>query len=275
MQNLLLFFARYGSILLFVLLEVFCFNLIVNRNTKQRDIYLHSSSLISGEINNRVNNVQNYLELRRVNDSLRVENAKLLQRILNIPELAIINEAVKEDSSLIHYEIVPATICSNSTRLRNNHLTLCQGTDHGIIPGLGVITDDGLVGIVKNVSSRFAQVLSLLNSQTRISAMVENKNYFGNLVWRGFDPRIMHLEAIPKHVDISTEDKIVTSGFSTMFPKGIEIGKIKSFKIPSGSDNYEIEVELIGNLYTAHTVYVIKNNFKEEQSQLELSQNEQ
>ncbi len=269
MQNLLLFFAKFGSVILFIVLEIFCFNLIVSQNDKQKNIYLHSANLVSGQINNRVNNVKNYLNLRKENDSLRVENARLLQQILNIPEAVINNESIEKDSNLIDYKIIPVTVCSKTVRLRNNHITLCQGSKNGLKSGMGVISANGVVGIIKEVSKNYAHVLSVLHSQCRISALIEDKNYFGNLIWRGSDIRKMYLEAIPKHVNISVGDEVVTSGYSIIFPKGIAIGKIDNFRIPSGSDNYEIEVALYNDLFSEINLYVIDKNKVEELIELE------
>jgi len=269
MQNLLLLFAKYGSWILFVILEIFCFNLIINYNLKQKRIFVHSANVISGQFNNRINTLSNYFSLKNHNDSLRVENAKLLQQILNIPELAISERQVEKDSFLNRYELIPSNICSKTLHLRNNHFTICKGEKDGIKPGMGVLSSTGVIGIVKDVSLNYAHVINLLNSQIRISALIEGKEYHGNLVWKGKDHKIMHLEAIPKHANIEIGDEIITSGYSTIFPKGISIGKVHKFTIPPGSNNYEIEIELYNNLYTVHTLYVVSNRNAEEQRQLE------
>ena len=269
MQNLLLLFAKYGSWILFVILEIFCFNLIINYNLKQERIFVHSANVISGQFNNRINTLSDYFSLKNHNDSLRVENAKLLQQILNIPELAISETTVEKDSFLNRFELIPGNICSKTLHLRNNHFTICKGEKDGIKPGMGVLSSTGVIGIVKDVSLNYAHVINLLNSQIRISALIEGKEYHGNLVWKGKDHEIMHLEAIPKHANIEIGDEIITSGYSTIFPKGISIGKVHKFTIPPGSNNYEIEIELYNNLYTVHTLYVVSNRNAEEQHKLE------
>ncbi len=269
MQNLLLLLAKYGSWILFVILEVFCFYLITNYNSKQEKIFIHSANLISGQFNNRINTLSDYFKLKDQNDSLRVENAKLLQQILNIPELALSEEKVKKDTFLNKFELIPANICSKTLHLRNNHFTICKGEKDGIKPGMGVLSKNGIVGIVKDVSENYAHILNLLNSQIRISAIIKDKEYHGNLVWKGKNHKILHLEAIPKHANIEVGDEIITSGYSTIFPKGFDVGKVMNFSIPSGSNNYEIEVEINNDLYTVHTLYVVSNRYADEQLQLE------
>jgi len=134
---------------------------------------------------------------------------------------------------------------------------------------MGVISTSGLVGIVRDVSENYAHIISLLNSQTRISATVKNYAYPGNLVWKELDTDIMTLEAIPKHVNISIGDTVITNGFSTIFPPNLEIGTIKSFNIGKGSSDYNIKVHLFNNIPNTAYVYVINNRLAAEQLDLQ------
>lgn len=61
----------------------------------------------------------------------------------------------------------------------------------------------------------------------------------------------------------------MTSGYSTIFPKGILIGKVESFEVVPGSNSYDIVVKLFKNISSLQYVYVIKNVLAEEQLNLE------
>ena len=269
MQNILLLFARFGSHITFSVLMVFSFILIVNYNKSQRSIYLNSSSLYTQKIDGRMSKWSNYLSLATVNDSLERENARLLEEFINLKSIPTQNK-----DSLGQYQLIPANVIRSTFHLRNNHITLDKGTVHGIEKDMGVISEKGLIGIVRNVNNNFSHVVSLLNSQTRISCTVKPHSYPGNLVWSDLDPRHMTLEAIPKYVDISKGDTVVTNGFSTIFPKDIGVGVISRIKENQGTGTYELQVKLFNDISNSKYGYVINNKHKEEQLAIEKLTNE-
>ena len=260
MRNLLYLIFRYSAFLVFILLEVLSIYLIVNYNKSQGEIWAHSGNLLTGSINKRVQGVEDFFTLRDLNDSLFRENAKLLETILNY-RISEDNhfqnfEASITDTSL-QYQLIPANVCDKTINLRNNFMTLCAGSDDGITPLMGIISKDGVIGLVKNVSKNFSTVQLLINSHSRISAMVTSKGYHGNLIWASDDIREMKLLDVPKHSAIAIGDTIVTSGYSISFPKYVPIGRIKDFNIIGGSNNYDITVQLDYDLSQASTVYAV------------------
>jgi rod shape-determining protein MreC len=274
MYNVVQLFLRYGAHLLFIGLELWCFYLIVNYNRTQREILLNSSNVYAARILAQSSKFTDYFRLQQVNDSLMHENAVLIEgRIMMEYSTDIIPQA---DSNLLSYDLIPTFICNNTVHLRNNHITLCKGSREGIRPGMGVISGErGIVGIVRNVSPNFAHVISILNPQTRISCAIKKRNAHGNLVWKNMDPWRMTLEAVPKHQTVSIGDTIITSGYSTIFPKGILVGKIESYTIVPGSNSYDITVRLFNDLSTLKYAYVVQNRLSAEQLSLESEVNQE
>lgn len=261
MKNILLILVRYGTHLLFIVFQIICFSLIVNQNKEHKEIYDYNRNLLFGGLNNKVDQWADYLSLDDQNDSLANENARLMDIIIN---QHYVTPGLDADSMLAkQYEFIPAEICSKTLELRNNYFTLCGGRANGILPNMGVISERGLVGIVMKSNEHFAQVIPLIHSQSKISASVKKNNFFGSLVWKNNDPRVMQLEAIPKHASIAVGDTIITSGYSSVFPKGVMIGRIKDFEIEQGSNNYSINVELFNDLHNIPYAYVVKNKMKE------------
>ena len=265
MRNIILFFAKHGSSLLFLLLEVICFFLIINYNSNQKSIYLHSSNIVTGKILEEQQKFKNFFSLNERVDSLQDENARLLRRVLFHEGYG---KSPTIDSNRFAYDLVPAEIINQTIHSRNNYLTLDKGQSDGIEPDMGVIDQNGIVGIVQK-SGRYSRVLSLLNSKSRISARVKNKGYYGNLIWTNLDNQRMRLQAIPSHASIMVGDSIVTSGYSTMFPKEIFIGTIETFDTRKGESNYDITVRLNTKFSEAKYVYVIRNFNQDAQLDIE------
>ncbi len=273
MKNILLIFIKYGTHLLFIVFQIVCFTLIINSNKVHGDIYDNTKSIYFENFNDRVDQLSDYLKLDEQNDSLVKENAKLMDIIINHPSTSI-KDTISDSLLLQQYAFIPAEICNKTIHLRNNYFTLCAGRVDGAKPMMGVISAEGIVGITTRVSDHYSQVIPLLHSQSRISASIRGLDFFGNLVWKESSPRIMTLEAVPKHAPISIGDIVVTSGYSSIFPKDLPIGTIVNFEIAKGSSNYVIDVELFNDLNNLSYAYLVNNRLKEEQLNLENDINE-
>jgi rod shape-determining protein MreC len=268
MYNVVQILVRFGAPLLFVVLEVFCFYLIINYNQDKKDIFINSSAYYAGRIAEQSIKIGQYIDLQQQNDSLLRENATLIENLISIEYSS--DKIPEPDTMYTGYGIIPAHICNSTIHLRNNHYTLCKGYREGIRPDMGVISaNEGIVGIVRNVSENYAHVISILHSQTRISCGIKRRSGHGSLVWNGLDPQRMSLIAIPKHETVIVGDTVMTSGYSTIFPKGILVGKVEKVEKSAGSNSYTITVRLFNNLAGIKHAYVVSNRFAAEKIQLE------
>jgi rod shape-determining protein MreC len=275
MYNLLTVILRYSGFITFLVLESVSMYMVVQYNKKQQATYLFSANTFMGAMYQRYDKLMKYSELSTVNDSLASENARLYARLGN----AKFSEYLVQDSVLVRdssskikqrYTFIGAAVINNTISTSNNFMTLNRGSKHGIMPGMGVITRKGVVGIVKNVSEDFSQVMSILHQQSKVSASLAKSDYFGTLMWKKIgDPLRSSLETLPKHADIAVGDTVQTSGFSYIFPAGIPIGTVENFKVESGSNYYSAQILLFEDLSRLRYVYVVNHLFKTEQENLE------
>jgi rod shape-determining protein MreC len=217
----------------------------------------------------KIDILKEYLSLRQINQQLVIENAKLnniLQRAYRSDEIFFYGEY--DSIYRQRYFYTSARIINNSVNKQHNYLTLNKGSEAGIKPEMAVITPFGIVGIVNGVSKRFSTVMSLLNTNLRVSAKVKKNDAFGSLAWDGIDHREAVLYEIPYHIDISKGDTIITSGFSTIYPEGILIGTVKDFEV-RGGNFYVIRVQLSTDFKQLTYVNVVSNLRKDEQIELE------
>lgn len=260
MNNLLQFVIRYSAFLLFALLEIIAFFLVVRYNDDQRAIYLHSSARVSGRIYQAADDLYQYNRLSQVSDSLAAENARLKEHVFNLERSLqhYLPPGKPMDSCVLEtFRLIDANIISNSVNQRNNHFLIDKGSRHGIQAGMGVITREGVAGIIDHVDPDYATGISVLHSASRISAAIARNNYFGPLVWKDIDPSHLLLEAVPRQAEVRIGDTIVTSGFSFVFPRGIFIGTVSRFWTEGGSNYYSIEVKLHEDLARMDRVYVV------------------
>ncbi|MGC9344556.1 MAG: rod shape-determining protein MreC, partial [Bacteroidales bacterium] len=166
------------------------------------------------------------------------------------------------------YFYIPADVLNNSVNKQFNYITIDKGKVQGVEPEMAVITHGAVVGVVASVSNNFSTVIPLLNRNFRLGSKISRNDYFGILEWGGMNPEFARLREIPLHVDVARGDSIVTSGFSAIFPPGLDVGIIESFKV-TDSNFYDIRVKLSVNFRNLTHVYVIGNIYREEQLELE------
>ncbi|MEZ4981449.1 MAG: rod shape-determining protein MreC [Saprospiraceae bacterium] len=269
-------FARYGTFFTFLLLEIICFSLVVRYNEGQKEILSHSSKLFSGKVMDAYSSTRNYLHLADIADSLANENSILLKKVSLEAELPLLifkdTLSLEIDSTAkATFEIIPARVVNNSVNKFHNFLTLNVGTEAGVGPDMGVVTPDGLVGIVRAVSPGYSRVMSVLHRQNRISVALKRNGFFGTLVWKGTNPLEAEIEDIPKHADISKGDTIITSGYSSLFPSGLQVGVVKDFQLEPGSNSYSVQIVLGQDLSNLSYCYIVKNIHLEELKEVEES----
>jgi rod shape-determining protein MreC len=259
---------RYIHILLFLFFEFIALFLIVTFNQNQREIFLHSSNLLSGSILERTVRAKDYLQLKESNEDLLKENARLISDLINTPRPVVFETL---DTVQYSFDVIPARVINNSIQSTRNYFTINKGLKDGIEENMGVITVAGVAGVVKQVSENYALVLSLLNIESYISTSLEGDEYFGTTTWNGVSFKNVILNGIPTHVVIRPGDKVVTNGFSTIFPEGIPIGSIEAFDVSKNGVFYDISVKPFTDFTRLGNVYVLKNNFALERESLELN----
>ncbi len=270
MRNLWIFFLRYYAIFLFLFLEVIAFTLIINNNSYQGASYFNSANIVAAKFYSSLADVESYVHLKSVNDSLAIENARLKNQLLSERySNKVIKGSVVDTSGIQRYKYLQAKVVNNSTIKRNNYITIDKGYIHGVRKNMGVICGDGIVGIVKDVSEHFSTIISFLHKDSKISAQLNSTKDFGSLVWEGLNPRVGLLKDIPTHVKITAGDSVTTTGFSSIFPEGVMIGKVKNAEQKSGDNFHNVEVSLSTNFSTLRYVYVVSDILSIEKLRLE------
>jgi len=272
MRNLFNFIARHYFFFLFVALQVVAFAMIFQNNYYQRSAFVNSSNYLAANIYELRSNISNYFKLKQINNQLARENTILLE---SIPSTFLKTDqqvfTLSDRQYRKQFSYYNARVINNSVRNRNNYITLNKGSMHGIKPDMGVITPQGVIGIVKEVSGNFSSVISFLHSDVQISAKVKKNEQLGTVLWEGFNYQKATMLYIPPHVELSKGDTIVTSGFSSIFPEGIMIGTIADYEIRRGDNFFTIDVDLSVDFNQINFVYVVRNIYQEELTELQNS----
>jgi rod shape-determining protein MreC len=197
-------------------------------------------------------------ELLNVNIALLDENIYLRNR-LNYDML----EKDSLNLPLNKFRYIPAVVIENTLNKNNNHLILNAGRLQGVDKDMGVMSLNGVVGIVDRVTDNFCTVTSLLNTARSVNGKLTSTGLYGPIVWDRKDIRYVEMIDIPQHNIITLGDPVVTSGHSLTFPEGILIGTVESYQLDKGV-SYKVKIRLNNNFQSIYNVYVISADNKSE-----------
>lgn len=273
MNNFLLVFIRFGGFFTFLILESLSLYIVVRYNRSQQEIFVHSANRLTSGWDKFASRFTRYYDIEKQAIDLAEQNARLLAEL----EASRINQTlmggiaqtildttnqppdtIRNADALQRFQYIVARVTSNSIVREDNYLTLDRGGAHGIAPGMGVISSNGVVGVVRDTSRYASLVMSILHEQMNISASIRRNKFFGSLVWREMDPRYMYLDNIPEHAELIVGDTIQTSGFSGIFPAGITIGRVEKVFVSEKSRARSGKVRLFADMVRPDFVFVVQ-----------------
>jgi rod shape-determining protein MreC len=278
MRNVFLFIRRYSNFIFFLLLQFFCIYLITHYNKYHNAVGSAAMNEITGSINTQYNKIDYYLQLKRTNEQLIKDNEKL--RNIVRADFENPDTANKQVTDSIPFDTLGnrrkwlyqrAKVVSNSVTTQNNFVVLGRGTGQQLAKDEGVVDpNNGVVGIVTDVSENFAVVMSLLHKDSRISAILKNdpEGGGGSITWDGKEPNFVSFINVRKSAKAKKGDTVMTSGITPTFPYGMIIGTIDQIVPDKGTSNYIIKLKTAANFYNLQYVYSIKNYQKEEINKL-------
>jgi len=268
MQQIFNFIIKNSHRLLFLLLLGISLGLTIQSHSFHRSRVISSANFLSGGVYEKINNFNEYLNLRTENDELVIENARLKSQLFGIqdttkPPMIDSLKGVKPK------DIIISKVIHNTYSTHENYITLNSGAKDGVKPDMGVINSLGIIGIVDNTSPNYSTVVSILNMKSQINAKIKKSNHFGSLTWNGKSTGYVQLIDVPRLASVRKGDTIVTGGQSVIFPENINIGTIENVYTDNKTNFYTIKVKLFNDMTNLGHVYIIKSKDRQELINLE------
>lgn len=221
--------------------------------------FLEARVMLENGVDRALTTIFSQENLRQENESLRQEVALMRRAIAARSEMAAENRRLRQSVGFLEREprllLEPARVIESL----KGALTIDRGSRQGIEPFMGVITPQGVVGVVTTVSDFSSRVATLHHPDCKIGAMVERNRlraYDGVLHADGSFRLICSMWYIDLMDDVRAGDRIVTSPES-IFPSGFPIGTVRA--VHSGEALLKhAEVEPIVDPYRLDEVFVIR-----------------
>ena len=271
MRNLLDFLVKYSYWFLIFVLEAVSFVLLFQFNSYQGSVWFSSANAVAGKLYETTSAVESYFQLSKINTELTQRNLYLEQRLCKLEKEKSdsVADSTMENSLLLKslqpYRLIPAQVVNMKWGIKDNLLTIDKGEADGIKKDMGVVCGTGVVGIVYLTSAHYSIVIPVLNSQSNISCVIQGRGYFGYLHWTGGDISEAYVDDVPRHAHFKLYENVVTSGYSSVFPAGIMVGKILHVYNSADQMSYRLRVKLSTDFGRLRDVCVVDNTALSEQ----------
>lgn len=276
MHNLTEFLAKHNHLFVFLVLEVVSMVLLFRYNSYQGSVWFSSANAVTGKVYEWDSAVESYFSLSGVNSQLTQRNVFLEQQVRmlddSIARLTRSQEAaVTRLSSMVPFQgcrLIPAKVVANMVNRYDNLITIDKGSADGVKRDMGVVCGMGVVGIVYLVSEHYSIVIPALNSHSNISCTIQRRGYFGYLRWRGGSSQLAYLEDVPRHAHFKLGDNVVTSGYSSVFPPGVMVGKVLHVFNSADGLSYRVQVKLSTDFARLRDVCLVDDSALQERIDL-------
>ena len=271
MQTLLDFLRRYNYLFLFVVLEITSVVLLIRFNNYQGSAWMSAANRTAARMNSTYADAEAFVHLRDVNTQLNEDNIKLMeenealrQQLADLKhDTTLTEQRIKEH--LENYKLISARVISNGVRTgRNGFIVIDRGSNDGIRPEMGVISSGGVVGIVYLVGHHSSLIMPVTHSKSNISCRVRGQSYFGTLQWDGRNTRTAFVNDIPRYAKVKEGRIVETSGYSSIFPPGIFVGRVRSVANSSDGQSYRLDITMGNDFANLRDVSVITTPYKAE-----------
>ena len=276
MRNVFLFIRKYANFLFFLLLQIIALSFLFRYNKYHEAAFMNVAGEFTGSINQRYSKVEYYFRLKKINEQLAAENAVLNQLRKENFERPTGNEKTVLDTiqtdtmrEIRKYTWMGANVVGSTVNTQTNFITIHRGLLQDVRPNMGVVSPQGIVGTVVNVSDNYASVMTLLHRQYKVVVKIKNGGDRGTIEWDGVSPMFVTLKDIPKSAKVQVGDSVETSPTSSLFPGNLMVGTIAEIVDDKSSNFYTLKVRPATNFFNIEYVYVIANTQYLEQKRLE------
>jgi len=277
MRNIFLFIGRYFTFFAFLGFQVLALSFLFRYNKYHRAVGLGVANELTGWMNSKYANVDQYFHLKQESDRIHHVNDSLINLLktnfLN-PDTAtqFVQDTIPYDT-LGHrrrYVWRDAEVVSNSVNAERNYIQINRGSKQGIRDNMAVLNSDlSLVGIVVNTSDNFSQVMSLLHVKNNVNAVMKQSGNAGTISWDGKSPLYLTMTGIPKSDSIAKGDTVLTGTYSLSFPPLRMIGRVAAIIKDNSSSFYVLQIRTAANFQNLQHVFVVENLQAEEQEKLD------
>jgi rod shape-determining protein MreC len=269
LQRLYDIFFAFREYVVLALCVVFSLTFLALNDTPQIKRIRTISTVVFGSVQQTFSFISVYAGLKEENALLRRINVELADEATQLREARLENYRLRSLLGLknrIPYRLISGEVVGKTLQFQRNTITLNVGRFDGVEPMMPVISDGGLVGLITDVTDRYAVVNILLNTDFRSSAKVQRSRVDGIVAWTG---TTLQLKNISKTMDVAAGDVVLTSSYSNIFPEDVRIGVVTQANDQPGSLFQEVILDPGVDFSRLEEVFVLDHLGSQERTDIE------
>ena len=258
MHNLLLFIIKNKDHFVFLLALIISFSLLFNNDNDEMSVIRGVSSDIVSILSSPVVKIKSLILVNEENQYLREKNLQLNLQLESTLYAADENVELRE---LLNFKrssklkIVPARIINKGMKTNLSSLTIDVGLNHGVNVNQAVLTPEGIVGKTIETGNSSSIVQFISDNNFRLSVRVLPSGAVGILRWD--NNNMCKIFEIQKNVEINIGDRVITSGFSKIYPPKLPVGIVSGVYDERGSYQKVVNVEIQSDIESIQNVFVV------------------
>lgn len=223
-----------------------------------------------GGANGAVQKVKDFFAIFKEIDELREENALLKKKIgeLNqeidlLRDYGLENIRLRDllnfkEAHINDFQLLTAQVIGRDPSNWYSTIILNKGTNDGVMKDMAVVTHQGLVGRIINVSPQASEVLLIIDQEGAVGARVwETRETLGVVEGNGQENNLLSMIHMPHDAEITVGQTIVTSGLAGLFPPGIKIGEVVEVKDETSGLMKQADIQPFVNFNRLEEVLII------------------
>lgn len=191
-------------------------------------------------------------QLKQQNEELRNYVSQLeeyRQEAQRLEQLQKLSDSYNMDSVTCH-------VVGKSNDAWSRTITLDQGSDSGVEPGMPVCGATGIVGQVLSVTPATCEVRLIQDSHSGVAVLVQSNRAQGLL--KGSLDGLLYLQDVDSSKKVKVGDVIITSGSGGSYLRGLMVGTVVEVEQTDGESNRTIVVSPNEDADALEEVMVVK-----------------
>ncbi|MCX8111603.1 MAG: rod shape-determining protein MreC [Bacteroidia bacterium] len=165
--------------------------------------------------------------------------------------------SIGDFSAIAGYRFLPAKVVYRTFFLRENYALLDKGGREGLYPGLGVLSERGVIGIIAETTATTSIMYALFHKDVHLSAMLPRHNMLGITSWQAATLNRLNLDYVPLYTQVEPGEEVWTASNSLIFPAGLRIGRVETIRSDFTRGFHAIELSTYADWGRTWDVFVL------------------
>jgi rod shape-determining protein MreC len=264
MYGIYLTIARYKDHFLFVTALILSLFLLLNNQNSNMSVLRSKSAELVSFISSPVTFVKSLMHLEKKSEILRKENLLLTLKVESMLNLKNENNELLQMLDFKEKTILsmkPARVVNKGLQPNLLSMVINAGTNNSIQKNQPVLTSLGVIGKTVEVGENASIVQLITDANYRLSVRILPSGATGIL--RFLKDGFGQIREVQKNVKIKIGDKVVTSGFSDIYPSGLPVGSVSGVLDDRGSFQKVVNIKLPNDITSFQNVFVVVEKIDE------------